>query len=184
MASRIARRFIIGVLGFCLILFSGLNTSAAERDWGNLTNGNIYFFYCSHQDLGWEGSYHDSKDKRNKFMIEPVVEWAKDHRNYKYCIEYTRSVMDFQEYTQTTPGKASLWGDFVNLVKSGQIEVGGTYNCGYESLFSGEGLVRQTYLGRKWLRDLGCDTEVAWNVDPPVRSLQTAQIYKRQASNI
>ena len=179
MASRIARRFIIGVLGFCLILFSGLNTSAAERDWGNLTNGNIYFFYCSHQDLGWEGSYYDCKKKRNQDMIEPVVEWAKDHSDYKYCIEYTRSVMDFQEYTQTTPGKASLWGDFVNLVKSGQIEVGGTYNCGYESLFSGEGLVRQTYLGRKWLRDLGCDTEVAWNVDPPVRSLQTAQIYKK-----
>ena len=87
--------------------------------------------------------------------------------------------MDFKEYTQTTEGKASLWDDFINLVKSGQIEVGGTYNCAYESLFSSEALVRQTYLGRKWLRGLGCDTEVAWNVDPPIRSLQTPQIYKK-----
>jgi len=180
MASRVVNtRFIIGALGFCLILFSGLNTSAAARYWGNLTNGNIYFFYSSHQDLGWENSYYKCKKTRNQHIIEPVVGWAKDHSDYKYCIEYTRAVMDFQEYTQTTEGKASLWPDFVNLVKSGQIEVGGTYNCGYESLFSGEGLVRQTYLGRKWLRGLGCDTEVAWNVDPPVRSLQTAQIYKK-----
>jgi alpha-mannosidase len=180
MASRVATtRFIIGALGFCLILFAGLNTSADDRDWGNLTNGDVYFFYCSHQDLGWEGSYHYCKNMRNQHMIEPVVGWAKNNSDYKYCIEYTRAAMDFQEYTQTTEGKETLWQDFVNLVKSGQIEVGGTYNCGYESLFSGEGLVRQTYLGRKWLRGLGCDTEVAWNVDPPIRSLQTAQIYKK-----
>ena len=172
-------RFIIGAVGFCLILFAGLDTSAADRDWGHLVNGDMYFFYCSHQDLGWEGSYHDCKEKRSRNMIEPVVGWAKDHSSYKYCIEYTRAAMDFKEYTQTTEGKASLWDDFINLVKSGQIEVGGTYNCAYESLFSSEALVRQTYLGRKWLRGLGCDTEVAWNVDPPIRSLQTPQIYKK-----
>jgi len=180
MAGRVATRiFIIGVLAFCLFLFTALNTSADDRDWGNLTNGDVYLFYCSHQDLGWEDSYHDTKAKRNQYMIEPVVGWAKNHSDYKYCIEYTRAAMDFKNYTQTTEGKEALWQDFVNLVKSGQIEVGGTYNCGYESLFSGEGLVRQTYLGRKWLRDLGCDTEVAWNVDPPIRSLQTAQIYRK-----
>jgi len=160
-------------------LFASLNTSADDRDWGNLSGGNVTFFYCSHQDLGWEDSYHNCRAKRNQYMIEPVVGWAKNHSDYKYCIEYTRAAMDFQEYTQTTEGKETLWPDFVNLVKSGQIEVGGTYNCGYESLFSGEGLVRQTYLGRKWLRDLGCDTKVAWNVDPPIRALQTAQIYKK-----
>ncbi len=163
-----------------LIVFFFLTIFATQtHDWGILTNGNIYMFYCSHQDLGWEDSYDYCKAKRSRNMIEPVVGWAKNSTNYKYCIEYTRSVMDFYEYTQTTPGKASLWQDFVDLVKTGQIEVGGTYNCGYESLFSGEGLVRQTYLGRKWLRGLGCDTKVAWNVDPPIRALQTAQIYKK-----
>ena len=61
MASRVATtRFIIGALGFCLILFAGLNTSAAERKWGGLTGGDIYLFYCSHQDLGWENSYFKS----------------------------------------------------------------------------------------------------------------------------
>jgi len=184
MVSRVATtRFIIGTLGFCFILFSGLNTSADERDWGNLTNGDIYLFYCSHQDLGWENSYFQCKKKRNTKIIEPVIGWAKNtssqKRGYKYCIEYTRAAMDFQEYTQTTPGKSSLWDDFVNLVKTDKIEVGGTYNCTYESMFSGEALVRETYLGRKWLKELGCDTKVAWNVDPPIRALQTAQIYKK-----
>ena len=77
-------RFIIGAVSFCLILFAGLDTSAADRDWGHLVNGDMYFFYCSHQDLGWEGSYHDCKEKRSRNMIEPVVGWAKDHSNYKY----------------------------------------------------------------------------------------------------
>ncbi len=67
MVSRVATtRFIIGTLGFCFILFSGLNTSADERDWGNLTNGNIYLFYCSHQDLGWENSYFQCKKKETR----------------------------------------------------------------------------------------------------------------------
>ena len=170
------RTFLI----ICFLIIAFVNTKSVQaRDWGSITNGNIYLFYCSHQDLGWEDSYDHCKARRNQNMIEPVVGWAKESTNYKYCIEYTRSVKDFYEYTQSTPGKTSLWNDFITLVKAGQIEVGGTYNCGYESLFSGEGLVRQTYLGRKWLKSLGCDTKVAWNVDPPIRALQTAQIYKK-----
>jgi len=172
------------VLGFYIALFTCSNANATpSREWGDLAAGDIYLFYCSHQDLGWENSYYKSKELRNTKIIEPVVGWAKNtsgqERGYKYCIEYTRAAMDFQEYTQNTEGKSSLWDDFVDLVKAGRIEVGGTYNCTYESMLTGEALVRETYLGRKWLKGLGCDTKVAWNVDPPIRSLQTAQIYKK-----
>ncbi len=164
---------------FVLLLFSNFNFAFSSEEWNTLEDGNIYLFYCSHQDLGWENSYHNCASTRNRLMIEPAVEWAMENQEFNYCIEYSRAAMDFREYALNTPGKEYLWDNFVTLVKSGQIEIGGTYTCGYESLFYGEGLIRQVYLGRKWVRDLGGDTRVAWNVDPPVRSLQTAQIYNK-----
>jgi alpha-mannosidase len=45
-------------------------------------------------------------------------------------------------------------------------------------MYYGESLIRQTYLGRKWLKKTlpGCDFKVYWNEDVPGRSLQMAQI--------
>ena len=159
------------------IIVSGSDLSNADYDWGTLEDGDIYMFYSSHQDLGWEDSYWNCKNHRNTNMIAQALAFIDANSDYKYCIEYTRALMDFWDDPGTTEAQKQ---QVIDNIHSDNLEVGGTYNCGYESLFSNEGLVRQTYLGRKWQKDnLGCDSEVAWNIDPPIRSLQAPQIFRK-----
>ena len=58
------------------------------------------------------------------------------------------------------------------------MEWGATYNQPYESLLSGEQLVRETYFGRLWLKRTvpGADAKVYFNPDVPGRAAQMPQI--------
>ena len=64
------------------------------------------------------------------------------------------------------------------MTREGKMEWGATYNQPYESMLSGEQLVRELYFGRKWIRTNlpGCDARVAWNPDVPGRAIQMQQI--------
>jgi hypothetical protein len=107
---------------------SGL--SNADYDWKTLEDGDIYMFYCSHQDLGWEDSYWNCKNHRNTNMIAQALEFIDADSDYKYCIEYTRALMDFWDDPGTTQAQKQQVVDNIN---SDNLEVGGTYNCGYEN---------------------------------------------------
>ncbi|MDP8219341.1 MAG: hypothetical protein P9M03_11525, partial [Candidatus Theseobacter exili] len=169
-------RFLSLFLVFMQIFTVNNFLAADEEKWGTLEDGEVHVFYCSHQDIGWEDSYYNCRQKRNDLIIKPVLDWISLDSNYKYCVEYSRILMDFLDLNHTY--KPTV----IAHTKTGNIEWGATYNCGYESLFSSEALVRQTYLGRKWIKNYlgdGCDTHCAWNVDAPVRALQAPQIYKK-----
>ena len=67
------------------------------------------------------------------------------------------------------------------LLKRKLLSIGATYNCPYEDMYSGEDLVRQLYVGKRWLKSTfdGYDSKVYWNVDVPGKTLQMPQILKK-----
>jgi alpha-mannosidase len=64
-----------------------------------------------------------------------------------------------------------------NLLHRDILGCGGFYIGPSELLLGGEGLVRNLYFGKRWLREkFGLNTEFAWNVDEPGHTLQMPQI--------
>ncbi|MDA3797672.1 MAG: hypothetical protein PF692_01155 [Kiritimatiellae bacterium] len=163
--------------------------AGGELEWGALSNSTIYIILGSHQDLGWETNIAACTELRDTKLITPVLDWMEsawptrrqdgpkgNYIDYSYSMEHMLCLM---EYLDRHPDKLETIKKFTS---AGQFSWGATYNCPYESLLSSEALVRQVYLGRKWLRKtLGtnCNTRVAWNPDAPARSLQMPQILKK-----
>ncbi|MFH1453626.1 MAG: CFI-box-CTERM domain-containing protein [Armatimonadota bacterium] len=183
--NNINRIKIIALIFTFLFLFfiAGAGLVLPDEDWGVLTNGTTHVIYCSHQDIGWENLIATCINIRNKLIINPVLGWIEeDYPNsvYRYNLEYTREVMD---YLDAYPGDKSK---IIEYIRSGNLEIGATYNCNYESMLPSEALVRLVYLGRKWQKkELGsdCASSVAWNIDPPARAMQMPQIFKKAGIN-
>ena len=163
----------------CLICLSLITGVAFAYDWGDLSDGTIHIILSSHQDIGWENTIPWCTEQRVENIIKPVLGWMEDEWAngpgipYSFCAEHTLMLM---EYLDAYPSDIDRVRTFMG---AGKFECGATYNCNYESLLSNEGLVRNVYLGRKWMKDLlgeGCDTRCAWNPDVPARAMQMPQI--------
>jgi len=114
-------------------------------------------------------------EQRDVQVITPALELMRQYPDYCYGME---SMMNLMEYLERHPERKE---EIQKLTKEGRFEWGATYNQPYESLLSGEQLVREVYLGRKWIKKNlpGCDAVVAWNPDVPGRSLQMQQILRK-----
>ena len=118
----------------------------------------------------------DTPDACRQFRIEknimPALQRMRADPSYTFCMEGTLHLMEFLE------AHPELYDEVLRRTKEGRLEWGATFNQPYESWFSGEELVRELYLGRRWIRKNlpGCDAKVAFNPDPPARSLQMQQI--------
>ena len=147
--------------------------------WGILSDGTIPIILGSHQDIAWEGTIPWCTEQRVEKIIKPVLGWMEEEWTQQTDIPYSFSaehMLMLREYLDRYPNDK---GRIRTFTGAGKFEWGATYNCPYESLLSSEGLVRETYLGRKWLKkELGgdCDTRSAWNPDVPARALQMPQI--------
>ena len=148
---------------------------AAAADWGFFSGGTIHIIPTSHQDVAWMDSPETCTWWRDTQLITPSLDILKEHADYRIFMEYT---LMLKEYLERHPERRD---EILRYTREGRLEWGATYNQPYESLLSGEQLVRQTYLGRKWLRKTlpGCDAVVAWNVDVPARALQMPQILSK-----
>ena len=91
---------------------------------------------------------------------------------YTFVME---NMLNLMEYVERHPERK---GDILRYTREGRMEWGATFNQPYESLMSGEELVRQVYFGRRWLRENfpGCDARVYFNPDVPGRAMQMQQI--------
>ena len=134
--------------------------------------GSIQVFSSSHQDIAWMDSIERCIEQRDVQVITPALELMQKDPDYCFAME---DVLTLMEYLQRHPERRE---EIRQRTLEGRLEWGATYNQPYESLWAGESLVRQTYLGRKWLRRAlpGCDTVTAWNPDVPGRALQMPQI--------
>jgi len=197
MQKHVSLRFVCNpwikavVLSVLWLLFLPLQSNYAQEDWGALSNSTIHIVLGSHQDLGWENAIPWCTEIRDTMIITPVLGWMEaawtnrrpagphgDYIDYSYSMEH---MLCLREYLERHPDSNTL-STIQQFTGAGQFEWGATYNCPYESLLSSEGLVRQVYLGRKWLKNtLGtnCDTRSAWNPDVPARAIQMPQILKK-----
>ena len=140
---------------------------------GSFTNGgHINVVSSSHQDTAWMDNPAACRKFRIENNIMPALEMMRKDPNYTFCMECGLHLMEFLE------AHPEMRDEVVTRMKEGRLEFGATYNQPYESWFSGEDLIRETYYGRRWIRKNlpGCDAKVAFNPDPPARSLQMQQI--------
>jgi alpha-mannosidase len=116
---------------------------------------------CSHERV------HD--------IVVPALYLIESDPDFKFEMEQTLNLMEAYEDSPENIRR------YIDTYKSGNFEWGATFTQPYEGLESGEQLVRQSYLGRRWIKKnlRGMDALVAYNIDVPGRSLQVPQLFKK-----
>ncbi len=129
----------------------------------------------SHQDIAWMDSPEKCAAYRDENVITPALEMMARDPSYRFTME---NMLNLSEYLERHPERRD---EVRRYTEEGRLEWGATFNQPYESLLSGEQLVRETYFGRRWLRKTfpGADARVAFNPDVPARSLQMSQILSK-----
>ena len=138
-------------------------------------NGEILIMNSSHQDIAWMDAPEKCIVDRDTMLITPLLREARKNPYYRFNIE---DVLMIREYLHRHPEKKEI---VAGLLKHGQIQCGASYNMPYEEMYAGESLLRQFYLGKRWLMHQfpGYDPVIYWNVDVPGRTLQMPQILKK-----
>ncbi|MFZ2054036.1 MAG: hypothetical protein WAU81_07540, partial [Candidatus Aminicenantales bacterium] len=136
---------------------------------------NIRIISSSHQDIAWMNSPEACMEYRDTHCITPALEMMAKNPDYCFVME---NMLNLMEYIERHPERRE---DILRFTREGRLEWGATFNQPYESLLSGEQLVRGTYFGRKWLKKNfpGCDARVYFNPDVPGRALQMQQILSK-----
>ena len=151
-------------------------TDAGKKgDYSYFKGGAISVVPSSHQDIAWMDSIGKCIEFRDIKMITPVLARLRANNDFKFSVE---DGLSLREYLQRHPDS---YDEILKYTREGRLEWGATYKQPYESMYDGESLIRQTYLGRKWLKKTlpGCDFKVYWNEDVPGKSLQMAQILSK-----
>ncbi len=139
-----------------------------------LSKGKIYLMNSSHQDIAWMDSPEKCILIRDTMLITPLIKMIKSNPGYRFDIE---DALMIKEYIDRHPKQKET---IRQLLQKGQIACGSNYTQPYEEMYSGEALIRQFYLGRKWLKDeFNYDANTYWNEDVPGRTLQMSQILKK-----
>jgi alpha-mannosidase len=137
----------------------------------------IYLVLHSHSDLSWPGTPEFSTG-RNVQAMKQSIEILKDYPEFKFSEE---DVFVLQEFLRRYPSQTEEVRD---LLQKNILECGAFYMGPSETLLGGEGLIRNIYLGKGWLKSkFGLNTEFAWNVDVPGHTLQMPQILSKAGIN-
>ncbi len=129
----------------------------------------------SHQDIAWMNSPEACREYRDKQCITPALAMMAADPDYCFVME---NMLNLMEYLESHPERRD---EILRYTREGRLEWGATFNQPYESLLSGEQLIRETYFGRRWLTENlpGCDARVYFNPDVPGRALQMQQILSK-----
>ncbi len=143
------------------------------------SKGEILLSITTHQDLGWVDEVEKCIILRDTLWLTPYLKRLKEDPGFKMDIEQTSIIA---EYLHRHPDKKA---EIQKGLDDGRILIGATYTQPYEELFSGESLIRQIYLGKKWLSDNfnGYESDTYYNSDVPGRTLQMSQILAKAGVN-
>lgn len=146
--------------------------TSVSTDHSYFKGGKINIINSSHQDIAWMDSIGVCEKWRDENMITPVLNIMENNKSFCFTME---DALCLKEYLKRHPEK---YPEILKFTREGRLEWGATYSQPYESMYDGEALIRQTYLGRKWLKKMlpGCDFLCAYNEDVPGRALQMPQI--------
>lgn len=157
-----------------LLSFLLISTLCFSQNKGK-NNTTVNFAMSSHQDMAWM----DTPDKCTEFRIEkllmPSIQRAERDSSYCFTMEYA---LTLDEFLRKYPERKD---EICLMTRRKNLDWGATFNQPYEGLLSGEALVREVYLGKKWLQKQipGAEFLTAFNPDVPGRALQTSQIYAK-----
>lgn len=161
---QIIRRKFIPSLSSNLKLLSGISVSPPP----------LYLLSSSHQDIAWMDTPEKCELFRDTMVITPLLALMEQDSSYHFDIE---NVLMIKEYLHRHPDRTGMIKHFL---ENGQLNVGGSFNCTYEDMYSGESLVRGFYQGAKWINEnLDYSPITYWNVDVPGRTMQMPQILKK-----
>jgi alpha-mannosidase len=134
--------------------------------------GRLHIISSSHQDIAWMDSPEKCIVFRDTNCITPALAMMAKDPAYSFTME---NMLNLAEYLERHPDRRE---EIARLTREGRMEWGATYNQPYESLLSGEQLVREAYFGRLWLKRTfpGADATVYFNPDVPGRTAQMPQI--------
>ena len=136
----------------------------------NHENLQVYIVPHSHADLSWPHTPEVSTNL-NVEAIHESINILKDLPDFRFSEE---DVFVFREFLRRYPERME---EVRNLLHKNILECGGFYFGPSEALLGGEGLIRNLYYGKLWLKNtFGLNTEMAWNVDEPGHTLQMPQI--------
>ncbi len=143
-----------------------------HSNWGYFSDGTIHLICSSHNDIAWFDTPAATIAWRDEKSITPALEHMTMHKGVRFSME---NVLYLLEYLERHPERKD---EIHQLMLEKRFDWGATYNQPYESLLSGEQLVRQTYLGRKLVKKLmpGADARVYYSPDVPGRAMQMPQI--------
>src|SRR5690348_9853625 len=145
-------------------------------DWGYFKDGTIDIINTSHQDIAWMNTPDSCRDERIHKIIIPALEMAEKYPGFGFGMEQT---LNLREILDEYPN----YKDIIKEAYQKKIfSWGATFNQPYEGLLSNEQLVRELYLGRKWIQNEfnnQVDSRTAFNMDVPGRSEQFPQILSK-----
>ncbi|WP_242135624.1 glycoside hydrolase family 38 N-terminal domain-containing protein [Aestuariivivens marinum] len=138
-------------------------------------NGTVSLMNSSHQDIAWMDRPEVCIILRDTLLLTPVIRDAYVRADYGFDIE---DGLMLREYISRHPDSKDK---ITALLNKKLLSVGASYNCPYEDMYDAEDLVRQFYLGKRWVKKTfgGYDSKVYWNVDVPGKTLQFPQILKK-----
>jgi alpha-mannosidase len=137
--------------------------------------GTFDLLATNHNDLGWLDTQKATADYRSAELILPAMEIMKKYPDFRYSME---SVVYLTEFLERHPEKRE---EMAQLMRERKFVWGASYVQNLEGHVGPEKLVRQFYLGRRWLRKNfpGCDTVHYCKTDPPTMTLQMPQILSK-----
>lgn len=143
------------------------------------SKGEIVLSVTTHQDLGWIDEVEKCIIMRDTLWITPYLKRLKDDPTFHMDIESTYEVV---EYLNRHPEKKE---EIQKGLDEGRILIGAAYTQPYEDMYNGESLIRQFYLGKKWLKQNfnGYNSDTYFNADVPARTLQMPQIMAKSGVN-
>ena len=155
--------------------FSQLFRPLISSDWGYFGKGRIHIICSSHQDIAWMNTPDSCREERIHDIIIPALNQIDKNPAFRFEMEQTLNLMELLEAVPSEKQRV------IDAYKKGQFTWGATFNQPYEGLESAEQLIRQTYLGRKWIKDnlSGMDALAAYNIDVPGRTPQIPQILSK-----
>lgn len=174
---------LIGDPGFLKITHKETNNELLQQyfeplipaNWDYFGDGKIHVIVSSHQDIAWMNTPDSCRHERVFDIVLPALDIIEKEPEFKFGMEQSLNLM---EALEDAPEHRQR---IVDAYKSGKFDWGATFTQPYEGLESGEQLVRQSYLGRRWIKNElpGMDAKVAYNIDVPGRSMQVPQIFKK-----
>ena len=135
-------------------------------------NGTFNWLCTNHNDLGWLDTQAVTADYRSAELILPAMKFLNEDADFRYCME---SVVYLREFLERHPEKRE---EIAQFMRQKRFTWGASYVQVQEVHVGPEKLVRQFYLGRRWLRKNfpGADTRYYFKTDPPSMTWQMPQI--------